>query len=178
LTGREIIEELEKSHQELYSFLDELSDEELLAHLQGKWSAAQQLVHLVKSVRILRMAMRVPQFLIKWKYGTANRKSRTYDALVERYKRKLEEIDTSRTPFAPGVVEASEVDDGIIRLKKELVKLKKQFKKLSEEQLDKLILPHPLLGRCTLREMGYFTIYHVQHHRELMTKQLDSLKVG
>ena len=36
--------------------------------------------------------------------------------------------------------------------------------KLSEKDLDKYILPHPLLGRMPLREMLFFTIYHTQHH--------------
>jgi hypothetical protein len=26
-------------------------------------------------------------------------------------------------------------------------------------------LPHPLLGKLTLREMLYFTAYHADHHR-------------
>jgi hypothetical protein len=33
-------------------------------------------------------------------------------------------------------------------------------------------LPHPLLGKLTLREMIYFTIYHVQHHHKLVQNQL------
>jgi len=42
----------------------------------------------------------------------------------------------------------------------------------SEEDLDKLILPHPLLGKLTLREMMYFTIYHVQHHQRIVERNL------
>ncbi|HRH60621.1 MAG TPA: DinB family protein, partial [Chitinophagaceae bacterium] len=33
-----------------------------------------------------------------------------------------------------------------------------------EDELDVYILPHPLLGKLTLREMLYFTIYHAEHH--------------
>ncbi len=42
----------------------------------------------------------------------------------------------------------------------------KRVDSFSEAQLDALILPHPLLGKLTLREMLYFTIYHVQHHEK------------
>ena len=38
--------------------------------------------------------------------------------------------------------------------------------KLDEEDLDNYILPHPLIGKTTIREMLYFTIYHVQHHHK------------
>ena len=43
-------------------------------------------------------------------------------------------------------------------------KLERLINRLSENELDKYILPHPLLGKLTLREMMFFTIYHTQHH--------------
>ena len=36
------------------------------------------------------------------------------------------------------------------------------------KDLDVYILPHPLLGKVTLREMLYFTIHHNEHHLELL----------
>jgi len=42
----------------------------------------------------------------------------------------------------------------------------KQLLDYSEQDLDELILPHPLLGKLTLREMMYFTMYHVLHHHK------------
>ena len=44
----------------------------------------------------------------------------------------------------------------------------KNLDKFSEEDLDKFILPHPLLGKLTMREMMYFTIYHAQHHENIV----------
>ena len=40
----------------------------------------------------------------------------------------------------------------------------RQTSQISEHKLDRCILPHPLLGKLTLREMIYFTIYHMEHH--------------
>jgi hypothetical protein len=40
--------------------------------------------------------------------------------------------------------------------------------------LDLLILPHPLLGKLTLREMLYFTLYHVEHHEKQVLENLKS----
>jgi hypothetical protein len=42
-------------------------------------------------------------------------------------------------------------------------------KKWKEEEPDKYIVGHPLLGKITVRELGYFNIYHTLHH-------LDSIK--
>ena len=33
-----------------------------------------------------------------------------------------------------------------------------------KKQLDHYLLPHPLLGKITLREMLFFSAYHIQHH--------------
>ncbi|HNH09023.1 MAG TPA: hypothetical protein PK683_11010, partial [Leptospiraceae bacterium] len=38
------------------------------------------------------------------------------------------------------------------------------FKALSEEQLDGLNMPHPILGNITVREMILFSLMHVFHH--------------
>jgi hypothetical protein len=43
----------------------------------------------------------------------------------------------------------------------------------SEDELDQYILPHPLLGKLTLREMLFFTIYHVKHHENLIINQVS-----
>jgi hypothetical protein len=51
-------------------------------------------------------------------------------------------------------------------------KLCKQLLDYSEKDLDELILPHPLLGKLTLREMMYFTMYHVTHHYTATGKNL------
>ena len=42
--------------------------------------------------------------------------------------------------------------------------LTKAMEKWTESQLDAYRLPHPLLGRLTVREMMLFTLIHNQHH--------------
>ncbi|MBN8578769.1 MAG: DinB family protein [Cytophagales bacterium] len=57
-------------------------------------------------------------------------------------------------------------------LTNEVTKLASKLNRFSEAELDLYILPHPLLGKLTLREMIYFTCYHVQHHQELVKQNL------
>jgi hypothetical protein len=45
-----------------------------------------------------------------------------------------------------------------------------------EAQLDQYLVPHPLLGKITLRELGYFTIYHTQHHLRNLLGRLPEVK--
>jgi hypothetical protein len=52
-------------------------------------------------------------------------------------------------------------------------KLTKGIAGFTEKDLDTIILPHPLLGKITYREMMYFTICHVLHHQALIKKALQ-----
>jgi hypothetical protein len=44
-----------------------------------------------------------------------------------------------------------------------------------EADLDRYRLPHPLLGKLTLREMLFFTLYHNYHHVRNVAKRLQSV---
>ena len=52
-------------------------------------------------------------------------------------------------------------------------KLNKKIDSFDEKDLDRYILPHPLLGKLTIREMLFFTVYHVQHHQSLTLKTVN-----
>ena len=43
-----------------------------------------------------------------------------------------------------------------------------------EQDLDRYVLPHPLLGKLTLREMLFFTLYHNYHHVRNVAARLQS----
>ena len=48
----------------------------------------------------------------------------------------------------------------------------------SERALDRYRLPHPLLGRLTVREMLLFTLYHSVHHFSLVSTRVEQRKKG
>jgi len=48
-----------------------------------------------------------------------------------------------------------------------------RVRKYNEQQLDSYILPHPLIGKLTLREMLYFTLYHAEHHHKQTLRNLQ-----
>lgn len=97
-------------------------------------------------------------------FGRANRPSRSYDELVSKYKGKLAAGGKSSKPFVPGVPSST----GAVydRLDATVNALSRKVGGVPETRLDTLILPHPLLGKLTLREMLYFTAYHATHHLE------------
>ena len=149
-----------------------LNEAEFLDAAPGKWSAGQQLDHLCRSVAPLNLAFRLPDFVLRMMFGSANRPSKSYEALVEKYQSKLAEGGRASGRFIPGPVAWKSREKYLARLEKSVIDLKQLVMQLDDSQLDSLLLPHPLLGKLTLREMLYFTLYHVQHHQQAIWKSL------
>ncbi len=152
-------------HSNYIKSIQSLNDGQLLIASPGKWNAVQLLDHIVKSVSPVSLALSLPAFLLRLIFGTANRKSRSYEELVARYHSKLKAGGRASGRFVPPP-KTDSVEKLSTNLSKVVQALSRRIDRFSETQLDQLILPHPLLGKLTLREMLYFTIYHVQHHQK------------
>jgi hypothetical protein len=141
----------------------------------GKWSIAQHIQHLSVSTSSASLAYRLPKFMVGIIGGKANRPSRSYDELVSKYKAKLETGGRASGKYVPKEMEAELGKENVIKdwqtaTVKYLYYLKKQH---NEDDLDKYVAPHPLLGKITLRELAYFTIYHTLHHLQIMQDRLE-----
>jgi hypothetical protein len=165
---------LQRNYTQFIQLIAEISNADFCYAPEGKWSAGQQLDHLVKSVSPVNMAMGLPKFIPKLLFGTANRPSKSYEALVEKYALKLKEGGRATGRFVPKTVTPTQKDDLTKQLSFLVKRLCRKTEKQTEEALDIFILPHPLLGKLTLREMLYFTAYHVEHHRQLVLRGLEN----
>lgn len=161
---------LYESHNSFISFLDDLTNEEFLSSKNDKWTAGQQLEHIYLGVKPVRQIFSLPKFITKLIWGQSNRESKSYEDLIKKYLQKLKNGGRATGRFIPKTVSIEKGNKLKVDLKNEVVKLTTKLDKLTEDELDKYILPHPLLGKLTMREMLYFTIYHVGHHEEI-TKQ-------
>jgi hypothetical protein len=172
MNKEQIVQMLQHNHNLFIKHLRTLNESDFCFAPDGKWSAAQQLDHIVRSISPVNMAMGLPKFIIQWKFGLANRPSKSFEELMNKYKTKLKEGGRASGRFVPPIVEASKKEKLLEQLSQQVEKLSTKIIVQSEETLDKYILPHPLLGKLTLREMLYFTIYHVKHHEELVKNGL------
>ena len=136
----------------------------------GKWNPAQQLDHILRSVGPVNMAMGLPKWILRLAFGKPNRVARTYEALVQRYQEKLAAGGRASGRFVPPATPRRSVEQMSVELRNLIEALDRRINKWTEQELDSTLLPHPLLGKLTLREMLYFTIYHVQHHQRLVER--------
>jgi len=173
MTKQEIQSALQTYHGHFISYIADLRDENYLFSIPEKWSAGQQLDHIYKSVLPLTLALLVPSWALKLWIGKANRPSKSYEDLVTKYQQKLSEGGAAPVRFTPEKATLKKKHVLIDKLTKVVQILVGRLEKYTESDLDTLILPHPLLGKITLREMMYFTIYHVQHHQKIIAETLS-----
>ncbi len=137
-----------------------------------KWSIAQNVQHLVTSAKSTTLAYSLPKFIVRIYVGKPNRPSRTYEELVAKYNLKLEQGGKASKQFVPDKISLETGKENV--MKKYTSAMEKLHRKIrnnwKDGQLDKYIAPHPLLGKITLRELGYFTIFHTQHHLDTIKK--------
>jgi hypothetical protein len=172
MNKQEIINALKLGHQSFVDYILQLPDEDFLKQLPGKWSTGQQLDHIFRAVRPVTLAFGLPAFVLKMIFGKSNRPGRTYEELVAKYKSKLAAGGIASGRFIPEKIKLSNRLNLAQSLILKVGKLCHEVENYPDDQLDTLILPHPLLGKLTLREMLYFTIYHVEHHHAITKRSL------
>jgi hypothetical protein len=170
----DITREIRLSRDDLLDHCSSVSDVLFFLQPAEKWSVAQNVKHLIISTNKTKLAYSLPKFIIRRIVGKPNRQSRTYRELVDKYKNKLQQGGKASGPFIPKIVLA---EYGRERILNEFAFSIKRLsncieKKWTDPQLDKYIAPHPLLGKITLRELGYFTIHHIQHHLQIIRNRV------
>lgn len=160
------------NHSQFLGLMRGLSDVEFALEKPPKWTAAQQLEHLFRAVQPVALAFALPKFLLRLLFGKANRPSRSFEGLVEKYQQKLADGGRASGRFVPPKTRLADREKLLAGLENEVEKLSRRLGRFSETDLDTLLLPHPLLGKLTLREMLFFTAYHVAHHERSVREML------
>ncbi len=171
---KQITKALTEDHRNFVNYINNLDKEQYGFSYQKKWNAGQHLDHITKSVAILTKAFGLPKAILKYKFGKANRASRNIDVIVVKYLEKLKTAKPTPSRFQPEIVSFEKKTKAFEKLQKTIAKLCKRAEKYAETNLDLYILPHPLLGKMTLRELLYFTSYHVKHHQELIINSVKN----
>lgn len=170
MTKKEIAQINTNKHQILYDWLQNHADENWTKGPKGKWNTGEHIVHLIQSEAALNKALLLPKFYLKYKFGTNNRENRSYAKVVQKYQDKLAanpDVKSSISKKMPTITVANK-STFISKLDKEKMKLLKKLQKWSDKDLDTYLIPHPLLGRMTVREIMMWNAYHTEHHYNIL----------
>jgi DinB superfamily len=171
-TRSEILAALDAAEREVAEFFGSLADDELVHRVGEAWTPAEHLRHLCIAVAAVARGLAVPRWLLRLRFGRARAPSRTYDVIRETYRSLLGRGAGASGPFVPRREDLSPAQAAESRA--ELLArwgrvnggLRAALATWSEANLDRLRMPHPILGPLTVREMLFFTIYHDGHHVE------------
>lgn len=171
MTKIEVIIKLKEAVAEYEKVCTQLEETLYFSAIGEKWSPSENTQHLNLAVSPLVLAFSLPGFILKLALGRPNRNSRNYEELLEKYNGKLEAGGKASKPYIPNTQNRNVTKEK--ELKNFMVlhaKLIHKTEKWKDHDLDNYLLPHPLLGKITLREMLYFTTFHIHHHRKAILK--------
>src|SRR3990172_9460800 len=168
---QQLIKTLEDANNEFHKTYSYLTLDEFYERDGSAWSASDIIRHLIKSVKPVADAMSLPKLVLWIGWGKAKRPSHQYHEIRQIYQKALSKgINPGR--FAPGYEEIPATQAEAEKRRSKILanwykisdRLLHVLKKWSEINLDKYRLPHPVLGKLTVREIIMFTIYHNLHH--------------
>lgn len=165
-TRDQIVHQLEAAHEVGLEYFARYGDTAFFAPMGESWSPAEHVRHLTRSMAPLLPALRLPKVALRVMFGRPAGASMTLTALKEQYRAALDGGATAGRFTPPldertGAVRRRAIEDA----HSETVRgLTSSMQRWTDAELDAYQLPHPLLGRITVREMLLFTVLHNEHH--------------
>jgi hypothetical protein len=178
-TKEEMLDAFPIEYETVHAFFRDIPVDLFFAAPPEVWTPADNLVHLIKSCSPMIKALQLPKLVIKARFGLAKHPSRTFTEIRTVYMNVL----LTGTLVAPAAYQPQFEEQTAAEKQKILSKWQEKGSMLtstlvawSEADLDKYILPHPVLGDLTIREMLFFTLYHNLHHVNDVQRLLNQVE--
>ncbi|WP_291116211.1 DinB family protein [Flavobacterium sp. UBA6135] len=171
MTKQELINVFYDNHKEMSDFINSLTNDQFVYGQNDKWTAGQQFSHVYLTLLPFPKVLPSKEFIIQ-KFGKINRPTWDYETVLKNYfKTSLQ----APQQFLPEQVNPEQKASITAELQKIVLTIQQLLEQYTEEELDTLVLPHPLLGNMTIREMFYLMTYHATHHLRQTEKNLEQL---
>lgn len=164
MTPSEITQALSLHYGNFETYIRTLSETDYSFAPDGKWNAGQVLEHLVLCVKPLVQVYGMPAAHVEATFGREARPNRGYLEIHDAYYEQLGKGGKAPNRFEPPASPFADRDAHLAALRDLVVQLNGIIERMPESDLESLLIPHPLLGKLTLKEMLYNAIHHVQHH--------------
>lgn len=167
-TKTEIISALQETNRHIQDWFSAIPTAEYFTRRGEVWSASDNVDHVIKAVKPIVKALKLPHLALQTMFGKAQHASRSFDEICKLYQDEISKGAKASGRFLPddAPVENKEQtkEDQLQKVSKTIENLIEACEKWDEETLDQFQLPHPIIGNLTMREMLFFTIYHNLRH--------------
>jgi len=173
----EIVEALKRLHTLSDAYLSALPLDVFRRPQGEKWSPADHVRHLSKTTHPIVQALAAPRALLFVRFGIQFRPSRPFARVREVYRERLAMGATAGrfapTPQPPPSDVSAWRQRVMTSWRNAANALHAGIQRWPEKSLDRFRLPHPVLGRLSVREMLFFTLYHNSHHLNILANRVD-----
>ena len=165
-----LLESLSTEERDVAEFFRSLSPDEFVLRVGDAWTPAEHLQHLNIAVSAVARGLSISPWILRLRFGRARRPSRSLVEVRDDYRDRLARGGRARGRFVPpreDLTPEQTTDrqaELLARWQRVNSRLTASLERWSDRDLDRIRLPHPILGMITAREMVFFTIYHGHHH--------------
>lgn len=167
-TKSSLVTEIKNATQTAVIWYTAIPADEFFTRQGETWSSSDNVDHLIRAIKPLVRALKLPRLVLQTMFGKAHTPSRSYTEICEAYEDVLATgvgasgafLPDQQTPYDPSKQKAVLLET----LSKLGHDLAATLEKWPDSALDECQLPHPLLGKLTVREMMFFSIYHALRH--------------
>ena len=169
ITKARLIDLLKDSNRRVTEWFTAIPAADFFTRHGEIWSASDNVDHLVRAHKPVAMALKLPKITLRAMFGKSEKAPVSYEELCQNYRDEIAKgaqasgryLPDQQNPDSNTEMKKLRLLDQFSNASKELVAAAEKWE---EEDLDDYLLPHPILGKLTIREMIYFTIYHNLRH--------------
>lgn len=168
----ELVAALKDSNQRAEEWFSAMPTKDFFTRHGAAWSPSDNVDHLIRAVKPIAKALKLPKITLQAMFGKPVKPSMSYEELCKVYRDEIAKGAQASGRYLPN--QESPMHDAEYR---KLALLESWSKANAEllavverweiDEMDRYLLPHPLIGKLTIREMLYFTIYHNLRHASL-----------
>jgi hypothetical protein len=167
-----IIKSLDEAVIQFNEFVSKLKKDEFEININNRWSAGQDLVHLIKVLRIVNIGFTLPKTVLRLMYGINKNDNKSFEHLKQLYKKALADGAKAPSVYIPKSVAYQEKENLIQKHESLNKSFVDKLNNHTQFELESYRLPHPILGKISLGELAIFTSFHTSHHYELLKSKL------
>ena len=169
ISKTKLLATLKDANQGVITWFTEISAKDFFTRHGEIWSASDNLDHLIKSHKPLAKALKLQKITLQAMFGKPQKSSISYEELCLIYRDEIGKgaqasgryLPNQESPAENAEEKKRDLLDQFAKASSEVVSV---VEKWNESELDHYLLPHPILGKLTIREMLFFTIHHNLRH--------------